>query len=51
MGCKSDLSAERKVQYTTALDFVKEHGLLNYIEVSALSGDNIESLFETLIQS
>lgn len=48
VGNKSDLGEERQVSYQEGMLLAEELGL-NYIEVSALTGHNIDNLFDILI--
>lgn len=48
VGNKKDLSNDREVSFEHAKDFAKENNFLDYVEVSALSGENIEKPFTLL---
>ena len=47
VGNKSDMESKRKISSEDALEFAKEYDI-NYIEVSAKTGNNIDSIFETI---
>jgi GTPase SAR1 family protein len=48
VGNFADLEEDRKVQKYEAIALCKELGFASYIETSAFTGQNIDSLFETL---
>ncbi len=50
IGNKCDLTDQRKIAYNDSLHFADTHGL-NYIEVSALTGENIKLIFEELTRA
>ncbi len=45
VGGKLDLEERRSVSKKEAIDLAKYHNLLNYIECSAKTGDNIDQIF------
>jgi small GTP-binding protein len=49
IGNKSDLNEKRKISLDDANNYSNEH-LINYYEVSALNGNNIEYAFDQIIQ-
>ncbi|MBD3353852.1 MAG: GTP-binding protein [Candidatus Lokiarchaeota archaeon] len=48
VGAKSDLKHLRKVQTHEAIDIAKSRGCKGYVEVSAKTGENVHSTFETI---
>ena len=50
VGNKNDLTNLRQVETKEALDFAKEHNM-PYFETSAKSGNNINQLFDLLIET
>lgn len=48
VGNKKDLASEREVSEEKAAKFAKDNGFLGYIEISALSGENVEQPFMEL---
>ena len=48
VGNKSDDSAEREVLASDALEFATSNNIVNYLETSAKTGDNIEQVFHQL---
>jgi Ras-related protein Rab-1A len=48
---KVDLADERVITPEMAKAFVQEHGLVGYLETSALSGQNVEEAFTLLARS
>ena len=48
VGNFADLEEEREVTQEDALELIKELGFHHYIETSALTGQNIPMLFETV---
>ena len=47
VGNKSDMESKRKISTEDATEFAKEYDI-NYIEVSAKTGNNINNIFETI---
>jgi len=45
---KVDLADERVITTEMGQQFVEEHGLVGYLETSALTGQNVEAAFEML---
>jgi len=50
VGGKLDLQDKRTVSTKYAIKFLKSHNLDSYIECSAKTGQNVELVFEKLIQ-
>jgi 50S ribosomal subunit-associated GTPase HflX len=50
IGNKNDLSNKREVSFETATTFAKQYKL-DYIEVSALTGENIKFAYEVLTRN
>ncbi len=48
---KVDLADERVITTEMAEEFVREHGLVGYLETSALTGQNVEEAFYLLAKS
>ncbi len=48
VGAKQDLNEKRSVKEEDARSLTKKHGLVNYMECSAKTGDNIDLIFEQL---
>ena len=48
VGNRADLEDQREVATEDALNLAKEMGLDHHIETSALTGDNVGKLFETI---
>ncbi len=48
VGTKADLAEKRTVDATEAMNVAKDHKFAGYAEVSAKSGTNVESTFETI---
>lgn len=49
VGNKSDLEDQREISTKTAMDFAKTQGV-NFMETSALSGDNVTKAFQIVLQ-
>ena len=50
VGSKKDLDYKRAVSYEDAVDLVKKHEFLDYIECSAKSGENVEQIFQKITE-
>ena len=50
IGSKLDLDAGRKIQYNEGKEFADKNGMQFY-EVSAKTGENVEQAFDSLIKS
>ncbi len=50
VGTKADLAEKRAVDAAEAMDVAKKHKFAGYAEVSAKTGTNVESTFETITQ-
>ena len=50
IGTKADLASKRRVEYTDALEYAKDHGM-EYVETSAKTTQNIELAFTSLAGS
>jgi len=48
VGGKSDLNNKRTVSYNDAIKYLKSYNLHEFIECSALTGQNVEKIFNTL---
>jgi len=48
VGNFADMEEEREVQQADALELVKTNNYHNYFETSALTGQNVQTLFEVL---
>ncbi len=48
VGCKADLSRNRKISIETVKQMSKEMGINRYIECSSQTGENVEWIFEAL---
>lgn len=48
VGNKTDKEADRQVSEAEAMDFITAHNIGDYIEVSALNGQNVTDIFERL---
>lgn len=49
VGGKSDLEEQRDCEKETALRFMKSNQFFNYIECSSKTGDNIDSIFRSIL--
>jgi len=49
VGSKSDLEDQRDCEKEKALRFMKSNHFFNYIESSSKTGDNIESIFKSIL--
>ena len=50
VGGKADLDAQRAYDSESALELCKEHGLTDYLECSAKTGDGVKEIFERLVK-
>lgn len=50
VGTKIDLVAERSVTEEAARSYLAPLGLFDYIEVSALTGENVDEVFQRMVQ-
>jgi len=48
VGGKSDLNNKRTVSYNDAIKYLKSYNLYEFIECSALTGQNVEKIFNNL---
>jgi Ras-related protein Rab-6A len=51
IGSKSDLADQRQISTDEAKSFNKKENIENYLECSSKTGENVENIFETLVQS